>query len=428
MWQFQGIAGMKLFDEEGVLLLQLITCRPPPTEAGLRFVALGLCMLMACPTLIALPDQEQRGFQWVKWLVREESYFEIKSSSGRHGSMDSARSSFGEMLLLMAIHFHSGQLSAVCDLVCSTLGMRLQLRPASTARMKLAFTQDIFPEQVVTSHAVRVPVTSGLNADIQGFLPVHCIYQLLKSRAFNKHRVPIKTWIYRQIMESRAPLHPLLPSLVEVYVTSILTFNSPSAKNQHQQQTNADLIGHDPISEEEIRAVFANSVLSSSSSLTAQLLILYYVLLYEDTRLTQVKNYLQVGIHIEAYGQSLFAELPIRYLVSQAEREQHLYPGLFSPLLRLLATHFPQLCMVEDWMCESTSSDNSSTTLGCSPQAVNRSFANLTECPAPAVLLMRKLLTLPPKLLWPAAQAFISHFRSVLDESVPRQVQGIKFN
>lgn len=50
----------------------------------------------------------------------------------------------------MAIHFHSGQLSAVCDLVCTTLGMRLALRPASTARMKVAFTQDIFPEQVMS--------------------------------------------------------------------------------------------------------------------------------------------------------------------------------------------------------------------------------------------------------------------------------------
>ena len=56
---------MKLFDEEGGFLLQLITCRPPPTEAGLRFVALGLCMLMACPSLIALPEHEQRGFSWV---------------------------------------------------------------------------------------------------------------------------------------------------------------------------------------------------------------------------------------------------------------------------------------------------------------------------------------------------------------------------
>jgi len=29
------------------------------------------------------------------------------------------------MLLLMAIHFHSNQLSAICELVCSTLGMKV---------------------------------------------------------------------------------------------------------------------------------------------------------------------------------------------------------------------------------------------------------------------------------------------------------------
>ena len=59
-------------------------------------------------------------------------------------------------------------------------------------RMKVIFTQDIFTEQVVTSHAVKVQVTQKLNALMQGYLPVHCIYQLLKSRAFSKHKVPIK--------------------------------------------------------------------------------------------------------------------------------------------------------------------------------------------------------------------------------------------
>ena len=82
----------------------------------------------------------------IKWLVREVAYFEKSSSTGKDLAV--ARSSFGEMLLLMAIHFHSGQLSAVNDLVCSTLGMRLVLRPATTNRMKQAFTQEIFPEQV----------------------------------------------------------------------------------------------------------------------------------------------------------------------------------------------------------------------------------------------------------------------------------------
>ena len=79
-------------------------------------------------------------------MVREEAYFE--ESYGNGTGVEKARSSFGELLLLMAIHFHSGQLSAVCDLVCSTLGMRLAIRPHSMARMKHAFTQDVFTEQV----------------------------------------------------------------------------------------------------------------------------------------------------------------------------------------------------------------------------------------------------------------------------------------
>ncbi|XP_067388329.1 Fanconi anemia group J protein homolog [Emydura macquarii macquarii] len=46
--------------------------------------------------------------------------------------------------------------------------------------------------KVVTAHAVRVPVTGNLGANITGFLPIHCIYQLLRSRSFTKHKVSIK--------------------------------------------------------------------------------------------------------------------------------------------------------------------------------------------------------------------------------------------
>lgn len=59
-------------------------------------------------------------------------------------------------------------------------------------RIKAIFTQEIFTEQVVTAHAVEVPVTPNLNMTMTGYLPVHCIHQLLKSRAFTKHKVPIK--------------------------------------------------------------------------------------------------------------------------------------------------------------------------------------------------------------------------------------------
>ncbi|KAG7251543.1 hypothetical protein CRUP_009654, partial [Coryphaenoides rupestris] len=80
--------------------------------------------------------------------------------------------SFGEMLLLVAMYFHSNQLSSIIELVCSTLGMKIVIKPSSLSKMKTIFTQEIFTEQ--------------------GFLPIHCIYQLLRSRAFTKHKVSIK--------------------------------------------------------------------------------------------------------------------------------------------------------------------------------------------------------------------------------------------
>jgi len=111
----------------------------------------------------------------------------------------------------------------------------------------------------VTAHAVRVAVTMKLSARVQGFLPVHCIHQLLKSRAFSKHRVPVKDWIYRQICASVKPIHPVLPGLIEVYVNSVLVPSVGRSSGQPQQQHFA---GGDQtnehISEKDIKAVFVS--------------------------------------------------------------------------------------------------------------------------------------------------------------------------
>lgn len=39
-------------DEEAEQLLQLMTSRPPATPAGVRFVSLSFCKLLAFPTLV----------------------------------------------------------------------------------------------------------------------------------------------------------------------------------------------------------------------------------------------------------------------------------------------------------------------------------------------------------------------------------------
>ena len=83
------------------------------------------------------PEHEQIATQWIKWLSKEEAHYE--AASGVHAS-------FGEILLLIAIHFHASQVDAITELVCSVLGMNIRL--GSLTRMKTLFTEEIFPEKV----------------------------------------------------------------------------------------------------------------------------------------------------------------------------------------------------------------------------------------------------------------------------------------
>ena len=92
--------------------------------------------------------------QWIKWLSKQEAHYE--AASGVHAS-------FGEILLLIAIHFHASQVEAIADLVCSVLGMNIRL--GSLTRMKTLFTQEIFPEKVC--HSI-IFSDHGLSTNIYG--------------------------------------------------------------------------------------------------------------------------------------------------------------------------------------------------------------------------------------------------------------------
>lgn len=386
-------------------------------------------MLIACPSLISSPEHERRGIEWVQWLVREEAYFE--SASG-------VSASFGEMLLLMAIHFHSNQLSAICDLVCASLGMKIPIRPNNMTRMKTIFTQEIFTEQVVAAHAVKVPVTADLNAGIPGYLPIHCIHQLLKSRAFAKHNVNIKNWIYRQICTSTSPLHSVLPLLVEVYVNSILLHSSKTSEYTNK-----------PLTENEIRKVFTSSIFGpyfnskralynlnfhdtpdcedvviTQTSLTPQLLLLYYLLLYEDVRLNNAQNLAASGKKIVTYSAEFMGELPIKYLLHQAQKDQHLYAGLFGPLLKLLATHFPHLALVEDWL-DDLSVVNEVHESYISELEVIQVFENLEISPYKTAKVLQHFLKKEPIDIWPYANILTQYSRKTLEPNSPRYIQEL---
>ncbi|ESP00955.1 hypothetical protein LOTGIDRAFT_172882, partial [Lottia gigantea] len=196
------------------------------------------------------------------------------------------------MLFLIALHFHNNQTSSISELVCNTLGMKCQVKANALSRIRHIFTQEIFTEQVIASHAISIPVTESLNGDMAGYLPIHIIFQLLKSRVFSRYKVPIKDWIYKQMCSSCLPLHPLLPLLIESYVNSIIV---KGIKSDNVNQA---------ISEKELLEVFdapANRkdisgrqsptiILSEKKDVGCQILVLYYLLLFEDTLLNNMKS------------------------------------------------------------------------------------------------------------------------------------------
>lgn len=106
-----------------------------------------------------------------------------------------------------------------------------------------------------------------------------------------------KDWLFRQICNATPPLHPLLPPLIEVFVTSVVMPTQSGSKH----------LRNAPLSEREILSVFKSSAVSFVSGseamevdekveigeeerMTAQLLMLYYVLLYEDCVLNNMKH------------------------------------------------------------------------------------------------------------------------------------------
>ncbi|XP_072273333.1 integrator complex subunit 2 [Pyxicephalus adspersus] len=412
-----GIAGLKPTDEEAEQVLQLMTSRPPATPGGVRFVSLSFCMLLAFSTLVSTPEQEQLMLTWLSWMIKEEAYFE--STAG-------VSASFGEMLLLVAMYFHSNQLSSIIDLVCSTLGMKIVIKPSSLSRMKTIFTQEIFTEQVVTAHAVRVPVTSNLSANITGFLPIHCIYQLLRSRAFTKHKVSIKDWIYTQICETTLPLHQQLLPLIDVYINSILT---PASKSS-PETTNK------PITELEILKVFQGHSgesprLNQRHKITTQLLLLYYLLSYEEALLANSKTLAAMQKKPKSYSSSLMDQIPIKYLIRQAQGLQQELGGLHSALLRLLATNYPHLCIVDDWICEEeiTGTDAllrrmllTNSVKSHSPKQLQEAFSVLQSNHTQLMQILEHLTLLSASDLIPYAEVLSANMSQLLNVGVPRRI------
>lgn len=80
-------------------------------------------------------------------------------------------------------------------------------------------------------------------------------------------------------------------------------------------------------------------VIVDNTSLTPQLLLLYYLLLYEDCRLNNAQTLASNGRKIKQYTPEFMSELPIKYLLHHAQKDQSSYSGEYLISTKLSSIH-----------------------------------------------------------------------------------------
>lgn len=222
----------------------------------------------------------------------------------------------------------------------------------------------------MVSRCVNLPVTPNLSAKMSEILPINCILQLLRGRVFSRHCINIKPWIYKydcltiiinlknfylnniififsQICVSVSPIHPLLPPLIEAYIT--LLFSKYNKKPE-------EIDVYVPFTEEEILKMFGDNIFDPyrNDLCTTHILLLYYLFLYEDKVMTLASRPMKSRyIGLLKYSTEFLDNIPIQYIVQQTKRERP-FSNIFSTLLNHMTTHFPYLSQVEDWMDDPT--------------------------------------------------------------------------
>eukprot|EP00731_Ephydatia_muelleri_P025979 Em0018g79a len=306
-------AQMYLTSEETAAILNLIACTCPPFSlAGVQFVEVSLCVLLACPFLISIEECERAVVRWFQWLVERLPDFE-QACQGQ--------CSYGEMLLLMAIHLQENQLVQIESLISGTLHMKVSssLRSGHFALLRQLFMK-VFTEE---------------------------------------------DWIYKQICTVQEPLHPTLAPLLQEYVQAILLSNPASRSNQGSPSSSSSttssshasspsLFSYPPFTAEEVVRVFQHVPGQMTYPPITQVLMLHYLLLYQDSYLANLRTLLaQSGNTVSSpYGPSILAQIPMKQLLQYARQHQGTYSTLYPSFLRLTATHLPQLCLAEEWLRE----------------------------------------------------------------------------
>ncbi|MCP9257762.1 Integrator complex subunit 2 [Dirofilaria immitis] len=290
-------AGMRLsYDETNSWLLFL-------TRTDLdddRYIMTALSVIIACPQLIPLHLGDEKEVEasiiaFLDWLKQ-------RASSGASPTLQ-------QFFILLSIHLHAGQSEQLAALIFSVLAFKVTINVRNLTTLKNLFMRHAMTERDIAERASQMPVTRSLSSHHQGFLPAHCVTQLLSTNSFSKHGVPIQDWIGAQITNCATPLHPVITDLLNAYAASCFAATEFGSANR-------------PLSEEFVLDLFNGEVMD--------------------------ENKMVALAFVKHYSTKIEGVIPVRLLLNVVETRPEHFRAIRSPLVYLCGLYYPYMLPTVD--------------------------------------------------------------------------------
>eukprot|EP01105_Mastigella_eilhardi_P001660 TRINITY_DN1197_c0_g2_i1.p1 TRINITY_DN1197_c0_g2~~TRINITY_DN1197_c0_g2_i1.p1 ORF type:complete len:1069 (-),score=277.21 TRINITY_DN1197_c0_g2_i1:53-3259(-) len=323
-----GVARLQLAPAHASRLLRLAS-----RTTSQRTAKLGLCFVLTCPDITSVCSQAE-----VTECLRQLMAGGLAS----------------EMLFLIGIHAHSGdpRFTQIVNLVQKTLDLPVEIDMASIAKICTIFSTELFTEATLAEQVEKLPVCSNLSAE--SYSPVvGCVYHLLRSGIVNASVNSIGRWVLAQVLECVLPLHPLMPQVIFQFVK--LLHNCDGKVDPIPTETILQVFGivpdggarrGGPQRSGSAAATWwsAMRLPAGGAPVPAQVLILYYVLQYNEQNLAyRLRNPAKKASCPREYSPALLYSIPVKHLLAQAQAYEKSYATTTLQLLSLVASQFPQL-------------------------------------------------------------------------------------
>ncbi|OWA51393.1 Integrator complex subunit 2 [Hypsibius exemplaris] len=358
-------AELVLTTEEYRVLSKLAICRPTCLSAlSNQFIVLQLCCFTLLPDLLVDRTVEVEFVEWIKQILQVDvkKLDEMVPDGGTHL----------EVLLLITSHLRASHYKLIAEMLSDCLSFKVAVKSNSTVRMKNLLNNEVFRDDALLRHTLRIPPTQNLNAALVSALPVNCIYSLLQNKTtFASCDSLIKDWILAQMRKCTVPVHPVMVQVLALYIERTLPFAKkiPDGTDEYVSLQKPfrpseicsilyDIPEPTKLEMRRLRTVDLFSQRATSGAATregtvhvSKILMAFYVLAYNNHYMNHLKAYMVAPfLQLQPYGMDLLNKIPFKFYLAVTIRNQELYDPLGDVLGRLMLEVLPQMRTVYDDM------------------------------------------------------------------------------